>query len=236
MGTTYPEIFAALAAPFEPHEVKQRKGGGGRQLTYITARTAMNRLDTVLGPENWWDEYYESCDVLFCRLTVRLPDGSTVTKSGSGGFKQMVERGRNGETVVDEENTDKTGESDAFKRAAVKFGVGRYLYQDGVPIFEAKTGKPRNGTAPVPYPDWVRVAAERLGINAYQLNNHFYKWAIEQGFLPSVPDTTKVSNRDKFAALEDVFQVEREAFRAEARAYKAEIDAELEATEAGARG
>jgi len=53
--TQHPDLFAALAAPFEPHELKMRSQQG-RQLQYITARTAMNRLDNVLGPENWWDE------------------------------------------------------------------------------------------------------------------------------------------------------------------------------------
>jgi len=134
-ATKHPEIFQALAAPFDPREVKQRVGGGGRKLSYITARTAMNRLDEVLGPENWWDDYDVIGDVLYCRLTVRLPDGAIVTKLGAGGFKQMTEKQRDGTYVIDEENTDKTGESDALKRAAVKFGVARYLYQDGVPDY-----------------------------------------------------------------------------------------------------
>jgi hypothetical protein len=47
----------------------------------------------------------------------------------------MTER-RNGQVIKDEENTDKTGASDAFKRAAAKFGVGRYLYRDGVPSYQ----------------------------------------------------------------------------------------------------
>ncbi len=48
--TKYPDLFAALAAPFEPHEVKIKPTRSGVQLHYITARTAMNRLDSVLGP------------------------------------------------------------------------------------------------------------------------------------------------------------------------------------------
>src|SRR3954453_5822697 len=52
--TQHPDLFAALAAPFDPSEIKNRSQSG-RQLHYITARTAMNRLDAVLGPENWWD-------------------------------------------------------------------------------------------------------------------------------------------------------------------------------------
>jgi hypothetical protein len=53
--TQFPDLFAALAAPFEAHEVRSRTQAN-RQVHYITARTAMNRLDSVLGPENWWDE------------------------------------------------------------------------------------------------------------------------------------------------------------------------------------
>ena len=122
--TQYPDIFAALAAPFATHEVKVRMQAG-RQLHYITARTAMNRLDSVLGPENWWDEYLPSEHSVLCKLTIRLPDGSMLTKSDAGGYAGMSDQG----------DDDKSGISDAFKRAAVKFGVARYLYRDGVPEF-----------------------------------------------------------------------------------------------------
>ena len=122
--TQYPDLFASLAAPFAEQEVRSR-AQAGRQLHYITARTAMNRLDGVLGPENWWDEYLPSENSVQCRLTVRLPDGATVTKADAGGYAGMADQG----------DDDKSGFSDAFKRAAVKFGVGRYLYRDGVPAF-----------------------------------------------------------------------------------------------------
>ncbi len=123
--TKFPDLFAALAAPFESYEVKLRTAPGGRQLHYITARTAMNRLDSVLGPENWWDEYVPSQNSVLCKLTLRLPDGSTVTKCDAGGYAGMADQG----------DDDKSGFSDAFKRAAAKFGVARYLYRDGVPAF-----------------------------------------------------------------------------------------------------
>lgn len=123
--TKYPDLFAALAAHFDSHEVKLRQASGGRQLHYITARTAMNRLDDVLGPENWWDEYLPLEHSVVCRLTLRLPDGSTVTKCDAGGYAGMADQG----------DDDKSGFSDAFKRAAAKFGVARYLYRDGVPQF-----------------------------------------------------------------------------------------------------
>lgn len=149
-GTKYRELFEALAAPFDAGQVKRRAGGGGRQLEYITSRTAMIRLDEVIGPENWGDEYYEVCGVLFCRITITLPDGTKVSKSDAGGFKEMTEKTRTGETIKDEENTDKTGPSDAFKRAAAKFGVARYLYKDGVAHLQEATPDAPAADAPAP--------------------------------------------------------------------------------------
>ncbi|MGC8639373.1 MAG: Rad52/Rad22 family DNA repair protein [Isosphaeraceae bacterium] len=118
------ELFAALAASFEHDEVRLRPQAG-RQLPYITARTVMNRLDDVLGPANWWDEYSPQQNSVICRLTIRLPDGTTLTKCDAGGYAGMSDSG----------DDDKSGFSDAFKRAAVKFGIGRYLYRDGLPRF-----------------------------------------------------------------------------------------------------
>ncbi len=129
--TQFPDLFAALAAPFENQEVRVRSQAG-RQLHYITARTAMNRLDAVLGPENWWDEYSPGESSVLCRLTVRLPDGSILTKADAGGYAGMPDSG----------DDDKSGFSDSFKRAAVKFGVGRYLYRDGVPDFSRDPAAP----------------------------------------------------------------------------------------------
>src|SRR5258708_17977193 len=122
--TQFPDLFAALAAPFDSKEVRVRSQAG-RQLHYITARTAMNRLDDVLGPENWWDDYTPGEHSVLCRLTIRLPDGTTVTKCDAGGYAGMPDQG----------DDDKSGFSDGFKRAAAKFGVARYLYRDGVPSF-----------------------------------------------------------------------------------------------------
>jgi hypothetical protein len=128
--TKYPELFAALAAPFGSHEVKARTESG-RQMHYITARTAMNRLDTVLGPEYWSNETVPLCDgtnSYLCKLTITLPGGESVTKTAIGGGGKPDGAG----------GKPKAGDSDAFKRAAVLFGVARYLYRDGVPNFDGE--------------------------------------------------------------------------------------------------
>src|SRR5258708_2359048 len=119
--TKYPDLFASLAAPFAAREVKVRSQAG-RQLSYVTARTIMNRLRSTLGPENWWDEYTPNENSVICRLTIRLPDGQLLTKQDAGGGAGLSDAG----------DDDKSALSDAFKRTAVKFGPGRYLYNDGV--------------------------------------------------------------------------------------------------------
>ena len=123
--TKFPEFWADLFAKFESEALKTRKGPGGRELTYVTARTVMNRLDDVVGPENWWDVYEHTDKGLVCGLTIRLPDGSLVTKEDGAAFSEPE----------GEDDIYKACCSEAFKRAAVKFGVGRYLYRDRVPHF-----------------------------------------------------------------------------------------------------
>jgi hypothetical protein len=122
--TQHPNLFAALAAPFDSGELKLRPQAG-RQIPYVTSRTIMNRLDEVLGPENWWDDFVPLEHSVICRLTIRLPDGTVLTKCDAGGYAGLADPG----------DDDKSGFADAFKRTAVKFGVGRYLYRDGVPNF-----------------------------------------------------------------------------------------------------
>jgi hypothetical protein len=89
----------------------------------------MNRLDEVLGPENWWDDYVSNEHSVICRLSIRLPeDGRVLTKADAGGYAGMADEG----------DDAKSGHSDAFKRAGVKFGIARELYGDGV----ANLGQP----------------------------------------------------------------------------------------------
>ncbi len=164
--TKHPDLFAALAAPFENHEVKLRTVPGGRQLHYITARTAMNRLDSVLGPENWWDEYVPLPHSVVCNLSIRLADGTVVRKSDAGGYAGMADQG----------DDDKSGFSDAFKRAAAKFGVARYLYRDGVPAFvqeRAELPDPEPQPQPVASHSRARDQAPRTG-------KALFAWTKEQ--------------------------------------------------------
>ncbi|APW63426.1 Rad52/Rad22 family DNA repair protein [Paludisphaera borealis] len=165
------EIFAALAAPFSTDEVRTRSQNG-RDFQYITARMVMNRLDEVLGPVNWWDDYTPIENAIVCRLTVRLPDGTTLTKCDAGGFT----------TTLDTSDFEKSGFSDAFKRAAVKFGVGRYLYGDGVPpsIREALARRPSDAVQPQPALTPSRPAMEVVNGTPPKTGKALFAWVKER--------------------------------------------------------
>lgn len=107
-------ILKQLKDPFKPEIVKFRQGGGGL-LGYIDARDVMKRLDDVLGVENWRDEYKEVNGGIICTLHIRNgQDGEWIGKSNGANYTKI-------EPV-------KGGISGALKRAAVEWGVGRYLY------------------------------------------------------------------------------------------------------------
>lgn len=116
-------IGAALSAPFEPRDVKFKpqmvKNNRCLAMAYIDARLIQDRLDTVLGFENWEDSYDLLPDgSVMCRLRIRLGD-QWITKVDVGSPSEQPDGGDRLKAAV----------SDALKRAAVKFGIGRYLYR-----------------------------------------------------------------------------------------------------------
>jgi hypothetical protein len=115
-------LQAALAAPFQPSEVewKPQTITGSRALAvcYVDARAVMARLDRVVGLAGWQDDYEVLTDGnVICRLRLRL-GGEWITKADVGGESDQKDEG----------DRRKASFSDALKRAAVKWGVGRYLY------------------------------------------------------------------------------------------------------------
>lgn len=119
-------IFDQLSAPFPPEaihwrsqQVFERNGQhSALALAYIDARDVMDRLDAVCKPSGWQDSYIETPKGrVICSLSIMLPNGDWVSKSDGAG-----------DTAVEGE---KGGISDAFKRAGVKWGIGRYLYALG---------------------------------------------------------------------------------------------------------
>ena len=113
-------ITDRLKNPFDPKVVHWRVGATnakknngvptkGIALAYVNARDVMKRLDDVCG-DNWQVEYpFAGC----CRIGIKIDNEWLWRSNGAG------------ETDVEGE---KGQFSDAFKRAAVLWGVARYLY------------------------------------------------------------------------------------------------------------
>jgi hypothetical protein len=135
MATKYAELFTALARPFEGWEVRERAGGKGRTLHYVDAATVMNRLDEVLGPENWSDEYTYYGNACLCTLTVTLPGGEVIRRTAIGAYMHRGDEAILQDAANLEGYRAKAAQSDAIKRAATHLGVGRYLGKSGVPAF-----------------------------------------------------------------------------------------------------
>lgn len=119
-------MLKQLKNPFDPKFVKCRVGATNKDKTkgialfYVDAREVMKRLDEVCGMDGWQSKKEETAHGVMCELMVRMPytnkDGDEVwrTKTDFGEFSKTSEL--------------KGASSDALKRAAVNFGIGRYLY------------------------------------------------------------------------------------------------------------
>ncbi len=151
-------MWDKLSVPFPASKIHWRVGSVTKKkdkataLAYLDARDVMDRLDTVCGVDGWKDEYTtedpryvrktkkdwntkqdehwleQICGRVICKLSIKDPKtGEWITKCDGAG-----------ETNVEGE---KGGISDAFKRAAVKFGINRDAYRLGtqyVPIDQYK--------------------------------------------------------------------------------------------------
>lgn len=113
------EIETRLKAPFYPNEIEWRLSTTikekmkGLAVAYVNNRAIQNRLDEVMGFENWKNEFIITDKSKICGLSLRI-GGEWVTKFDG----------------ADDTNIESTkgGLSNSMKRAAVQWGIGRYLY------------------------------------------------------------------------------------------------------------
>lgn len=116
-----------------PHKWKiqsfNRDKTKGSCVAYIDARDAMDLLDKVCGPENWQDKFEVVGERFVCGIGIR-PDKEWIWKFDTG--------------VKAEREAEKSEFSDAFKRAGVKWGIGRFLYDLKVRWIDCK---PEGNTA-----------------------------------------------------------------------------------------
>lgn len=151
--------------PFEDLEFRLQSCGEkdgkfwGKALAYVTNRAIQNRLDEVVGPENWKNEFCAGPNGgVLCGISIRI-NNEFITKWDGA------------------ENTDieavKGGLSGAMKRSAVLWGLGRYLYEleESWAVIDPKgkyTGKTKDGKYfrwnPPALPAWALPAGTLLKV------------------------------------------------------------------------
>ena len=120
--------LAELGEFFDPADLEVRVGATskdkkkGMALFYVTNRAIMDRLDLVCGLANWRNEYRPTPNdpegtSLLCGLSilVQTPTGADWITKWDGAANTETE-------------AVKGGLSASMKRAAVQWGIGRYLY------------------------------------------------------------------------------------------------------------
>lgn len=118
------EHLCRLAIPFAPTDLEWRIGRSGKRgekvwatcFAYVTNRAIMDRLDDVVGPGGWRNEFREwamGSPGVLCGLSILVGDQWVTKWDGA-----------------DQPDTEpvKGGFSNAMKRSAVLWGIGRYLY------------------------------------------------------------------------------------------------------------
>ncbi len=120
-------------------------------VAYIDARDAMNLLDEVVGSGNWQDDYKVIDGKLFAGVGIFFDD-RWVWKWDTGTESQTEK--------------EKGKVSDAFKRACVKWGIGRFLYDKDIVYLKANDVK---GEKNYPY------AVDDNGQRIWDITKHINK-------------------------------------------------------------
>jgi len=117
-----PEVLKALSKPFPEEEIGWKaqalypkdKPTTALAVPHITARHVMNRLDEVVGPANWVTDFEFIPGIKAAKVMLTV---FGITKCDIGFV------------AGDDDAAIKGSVSDGLKRAAVLFGIGRYLYE-----------------------------------------------------------------------------------------------------------
>ena len=157
-----------LKEPFPVDEVKWRVGqknnGRGLALAYIDSRAVMDRLDKVVGAENWQRTHsFGNNGEILCSIGI-LIDGEWRWKT-DGAAQTNFE-------------AEKGGLSDAFKRAGVSWGIGRYLYRLPAKWVDLENGRIKN---PPELPVWARPNLKKIMNNIIDMVN-----SDEESLMPVV--------------------------------------------------
>ena len=137
-------LLDLLTQPFDDDTVKERQGPRQHEgvctkkygqctqkhkmLSYVDARDVAERLDAVLGMENWAFEVaaVPGANVVHGRLMLFL-------RAEDEQLRWIAREDHGYPNSDDDDEPLKSATSDALKRCAVLFGIGRHLYGDNKP-------------------------------------------------------------------------------------------------------
>jgi len=169
----------------------------GQCVAYVDARDVQKRFDEVCGKENWQTLYYEVGSMLFCKIGINING-----KGEDNLHSEWVWKSDTGsESNIEKE---KGHSSDAFKRAAVLWGVGRFLYDmkiEYVTANEVKTDKPQN---------WPYVI-DNKGKRVWDLTKHINGGKFDSQPIPEKePEPEKIVLMDKKQSARFIALCEKE--------------------------
>ncbi len=96
-------------------------------VAYIDSRDVMNLLDEVVGCEKWQSDFKEVKGNVYAGIGIKVNENEWVWKWDCGS-----------ESNIEKEKGEA---SDSFKRAAVKWGIGRFLYDLEIKVVNANEKK-----------------------------------------------------------------------------------------------
>lgn len=120
-------------------------------VAYVDSRDVQNLLDEVVGQENWQDDYKEVKGNIYAGIGIKV-NNEWVWKWDCGIESNMEKQ--------------KGEASDSFKRAGVKWGIGRFLYELDIKYIKANEVKTQNN-----YPYCVDDTGKRIYDLTEYINN-----------------------------------------------------------------
>ena len=115
-----------LMRPFDGAQVKQRMGPGRKSLDYVSGPDVIRRLLDATGNQFSWS--VEKAQV----VTMETSNGAVGLwiVQGTLTVGDLGSRSGIGTHPAESAESAKAAETDALKRAAIKFGVGLHLYEE----------------------------------------------------------------------------------------------------------
>lgn len=182
-NTDLEEVMGKLQAPFSSEDIEWRVSHAGTNqngkwamaLAYVTNRAIQSRLDEVFGPGGWTNSFEDFKSGIICTISCKIGNEWISKQDGA-------------------ETTDfeafKGGLSSAMKRAAVQWGIGRYLYKLEAVFVKVADNK---------FDGAIKIKDKKNNVEGYWLPPQLPDWALPNNEKKDTRNiqTPKNSNESK---------------------------------------